>query len=191
MPLLTDDSSPSAQTTPTPSTLVLAFSGVAIIGFGGVMPWARRMLVEQRRWMTGEQFTESYSLAQFLPGGNILNLAVIVGQRFHGALGAVSAVAGLLVAPVIIMVGMGLIYARYGQFPIVHDALAGVAAGAAGLILAMAAKMAEPIVRSRAAVPIILAVLTFLAAGIAELPLLAVVAILAPISVAIAWPRGP
>jgi chromate transporter len=185
MPQSSDKNLP--QPRPGLVTLFLAFTGVAIIGFGGVLPWARRMLVEQRRWMTPDDFTEAFSLSQFLPGGNIINLAVIVGQRFRGASGALMAVAGLLVAPVFIMVGLGMIYAHYGQFEAVHDALAGVAAGAAGLILAMAAKMAEPLIHRRAAVPIALAVLAFAGAGLVELPLILVVAVLAPVSIAIAW----
>jgi chromate transporter len=176
---------------PSLGELFLAFSGVAVVGFGGVMPFARRMLVEQRRWMTPDEFNDAYSVAQFLPGGNILNLAVLVGQRHHGALGSFLAVAGLLAAPFVIMVLLGVVYQRYGEVPAVHDALAGVAAGAAGLIVTMAAKMADPLVRRRAAIPIAIAALAFLAAGVAQLPLLAVVAVLAPLSVALAWMRVP
>jgi chromate transporter len=176
---------------PSPGDLFLAFSGVAVSGFGGVMPFARRMLVEQRRWLTAEEFNEAYSVAQFLPGGNILNLAVLVGQRFHGALGSFLSVIGLLAAPFVIMVLLGTVYARYGDVAEVHNVLAGVAAGAAGLIVAMAAKMAEPLVRGRAAVPAVITLLAFAGVVVAELPLLAVVAIVAPISIALAWWRLP
>ena len=175
---------------PAPPTLVdlfLAFGGIAVMGFGGVMPWARRMLVEQRRWMNAGQFNEAYALSQFLPGGNILNLAVIVGQGFRGAAGAASAVAGLLAGPVILVSLIGVAYLRYGDFEAVHGALAGVAAAAAGLLLAMGAKMAEPLIRSRAATPLVLAALTFIGMGLAGLPLPLVLAILVPVSIAIAW----
>jgi chromate transporter len=170
-------------------TLFLAFSAVAISGFGGVMPFARRMLVEQRRWLTPEEFNEAYSLAQFLPGGNILNLSVVVGRRFQGAPGALAAIAGLLLGPFLVMIALGAIYGRYGDLPAVSDALAGVAAGAAGLIASMAYRMAEPLVRRRALIPILIGAVGFLAVGLAELPMLPVIAVLGPLSIALAW-RG-
>ena len=185
------DPDPHPVQRPPLTDLFIAFSGVAVVGFGGVMPFARRMLVEERRWMSADEFNEAYAVAQFLPGGNILNLAVLVGQRFHGALGSFLAVAGLLAAPFIIMVTLGAVYARYGEVDQVHDALSGLAAAAAGLIAAMAAKMAEPLIRRGAAVPILVASLAFLAVGVAELPLLPVIALLAPLSVALAWRALP
>jgi chromate transport protein ChrA len=105
----TPDNSGRQSGEPSVPTLFLAFSGVAVSGFGGVMPFARRMLVERRRWMTPEEFNEAYALAQFLPGGNILNLSVVVGRRFRGAAGALAAIGGLLVGPFLIMIAM----ARY------------------------------------------------------------------------------
>lgn len=180
---------PSLAPRPGLATLFLAFSGVAIVGFGGVLPFARRMLVEQRKWMSAEEFNEAFSLAQFLPGGNILNLAVLVGRQFQGALGSMVAVSGLLAAPVLIMILLGMAYARYGEIDAVHAALLGVAAAAAGLIVAMAAKMAEPLIGKRALIPAIVAVLAFASVAVAELPLIIVIAVLAPISIALAW-RG-
>ena len=174
--------------TPSIWELFTGFSGVAIIGFGGVMPFARRMLVEQKRWMTSDEFNEAYALAQFLPGGNIVNLSVVVGQRFHGPLGSLAAVAGLLAGPVILVTFLGFIYFRSGQIAAVQDALAGLAAGAAGLIVAMAAKMAEPVIRRRAVAPMVMAALAFVAIA-AEYPLLLVVGVLAPVSIALAWVR--
>src|SRR5688572_4965425 len=149
------------------------------------------MLVEQRRWMSRHEFTEALAIAQFLPGGNILNLSVAVGQRFRGALGALAAVAGLLAAPVVIVTTLGVLYLRYGGVAAVHDALAGVAAGAAGLILSMAAKLAQPLFRRTALVPLAFALAALVGVAVLELPLLAVLAILAPLSVAYAWWRLP
>jgi chromate transporter len=174
---------------PSLATLFLAFSGIAVMGFGGVMPFARRMLVEQRRWMSPDEFNEAYSLAQFLPGGNIINLSVVVGRRFQGAPGALICVAGLVSGPTFIMIGFGIVYARYGDVPAVQNALAGVAAAAAGLILSMAAKMAVPMVRKGALLPASIAVLAFVAVALAQVSLLVVVAVLAPISVSLAWRR--
>lgn len=191
MPETNADIPVRAGAQPSLGTLFLAFSYVSISGFGGVMPFARRMLVEQRRWLSAEEFNEAFALAQFLPGGNILNLAVLVGSRFHGALGSVLAVAGLLAGPFVIMVLLGAAYARFGQIEAVQGALSGVAAAAAGLILAMAARMAEPLLRRRAAMPLVVAALAFIGVGIAELPLVPVVAVLAPLAVALAWRRLP
>ena len=180
---------PDRPADPTVLDLFLAFSGVAVVGFGGVMPFARRMLVDERRWMTPDRFNETIALAQFLPGGNILNLSVIVGQRFRGGAGALAAVAGLLAGPVVIVSLLGLAYLRYGENASVRGALAGIAAAAAGLLLAMAGKMAEPLVRRGAFVPIGLAALSFMAIAVAALPLALVLAVLVPVSVAIAWHR--
>jgi chromate transporter len=179
----------AAQAGPGLSTLFLAFSGVAISGFGGVMPFARRMLVEQRRWMNPEEFNEAYALAQLLPGGNIINMAVLVGRRFHGALGSVAAVTGLVAAPFVVMLLLAALYARFAGLETVHQGLAGLAASAAGLILAMAAKMAHPLIRRRAAIPLGTAVFAFLAAGVTKVPLGIVILVLAPLSLAVAWRR--
>lgn len=169
--------------------LFLGFSGIAIMGFGGVLPWARRMLVDQRRWMDDGEFAELLSLCQFLPGGNIINIAVVVGQRSRGAVGSAVAVAGLMAAPVAIVMLLGSLYLRYSDVVEVQDALAGIAAAAAGLILAMAAKMARPLFHRRSAVALLFAAATFLSVGVLGLSLPVVVLVLAPLSIAVAWLR--
>ena len=173
--------------TPSLGDLFLAFAGIAVIGFGGVLPWARRMLVEQRRWLTPGEFTETLSLGQFLPGGNIVNMSVVIGQRFHGVLGSIAATGGLLVGPTLIVIGLGALYLEYGQLPVVQNALHGMTAAAAGLLLSLAAKMAMPLFRREALVPLAFAVLTFLGIGVAGLPLWVVFIALLPLSVAAAW----
>lgn len=169
--------------------LFLAFAGIAVIGFGGVLPWARRMLVEQRRWLTPEEFTETLSLGQFLPGGNIVNMSVVIGQRFHGVLGSIAATSGLLIGPTLIVIGLGALYLEYGQHPVVQNALHGMTAAAAGLILSLAAKMAMPLFRRDALLPLAFAALTFLGIGLAGLPLWVVFVALVPLSIAVAWWR--
>ncbi len=170
--------------------LFLAFAGIAVMGFGGVLPWSRRMLVEKRQWLSAEEFTEVLSLGQFLPGGNIINVAVIVGGRFRGPLGAVATIVGLLAAPIAVVLLAGALYLRYADVPLVHGALAGLAAGAVGLIIAMGAKILEPLIAKRALVPLLFVVLTFAAVGIVRVPLPVAVLILAPISIAFAWRRA-
>ena len=181
-----EDSSP-AIAAPSLADLFIAFTSIAIMGFGGVLPWARRMLVEQRRWLTAEEFTEVLSLGQFLPGGNVVNMSVVIGQRFHGVLGSIAAASGLLVGPTLIVTGLGALYLEYGQLPIVQKALGGMTAAAAGLILSMAVKMVTPLIRRDAIVPLAFAVLTFIGIAIAGLPLFIVFVVLVPLSIAVAW----
>lgn len=167
--------------------LFLAFSGIAMMGFGGVLPWARRMLVEQRGWMTEAEFAEALSLAQFAPGGNILNLSVLVGRRYRGVAGAFVSAMGLLAAPVVIVSTLGLLYLRYGQTEPVQHALAGVTAAAAGLILGMAVKMALPLFRRDGAREIAVSAAAFLGVGVLQISLPLVLLMLAPLSIALAW----
>ena len=141
---------PAAQRQP-PSVpeLFIAFAKISLSGFGGVLAWSRRMMVEERQWLTPEQFNETYALCSFLPGGNILNFSVILGARFRGAWGAAAAAAGLMGPP--LLPGFdhcSAVYAHYGDLPALRRALTGVASAAAGLMIATVAKMARPLFRS-------------------------------------------
>src|SRR6202051_3173793 len=93
----------SPQPGPSLSELFIAFATISLSGFGGVLAWSRRMMVEQRRWLTPEQFNETYALCAFLPGGNILNFSVIFGARFRGAWGSLAAFAGLMGPPALLV----------------------------------------------------------------------------------------
>lgn len=177
----------AAAARPTLAELFLGFLSIGLSGFGGVLPWAHRAIVERRRWLTTDEFTDLLSLAQFLPGANVVNLAVAIGARFRGAPGALAALAGLLGAPVTIALGLGWLYGRYGELPLVEGAVAGVAAAAAGLVIAVAAKLALPLLKAdpwRAA-PFILA--GVLALGVFRMPLHWALLALAPASVAVAF----
>ena len=193
--LSSPDIDPSAEhdaasaVAPSLADLFIAFTGIAVIGFGGVLPWARRMLVEQRRWLTADEFTEILSLGQFLPGGNVVNMSVVIGQRFHGVAGSIAAASGLLLGPMLIVSGLGALYLEYGQHPIVQQALAGMTAAAAGLILSMAVKMVRPLIRRDTITPLVFAVLTFIGIGVLALPLYIVFVVLVPLSIAVAWVR--
>ena len=166
----------------------MGFFAVGIIGFGGVLPLARRMIVEQRRWMTGPEFTDILGLCQFLPGGNVINLSAAVGLRFRGLPGAVAGLAGLMTAPMAIVIALGLFYARFESEPVVRHAFAGLAAAASGLIVAMALKIAAPLRRD--VVTAGLALLTFAAIALWRLPLLPTMAVMTPIGMIFAWRRG-
>lgn len=169
------------------AALFLGFLSVAVIAFGGVLPIARRALVERHRWLTADEFTELVGLSQFLPGPNIINLSVIVGARFRGVPGAISAFLGLTAVPAIGVVLAGMLFTRYADVAAVADMLAGLAAAAAGLVLAMAARMAEPLWRRPRPHAILIAVLAL--AGILATPLSlpVLMLVLAPLSILLSW----
>ena len=172
---------------PSLADLYLGFAQIAISAFGGALPWARRILVEDRGWLSGEDFTDLLALCQFLPGPNVVNLSIAVGARFRGAAGSAAAFLGLMAAPVVLISVLGLLYLRFGQIDGLRGVFSALGASAAGLVIATAAKMAEPLIRSRpvSAVPIIVA--GFALAGLLGWPLPGVLALLAPISIALAW----
>lgn len=126
---------------PSRRQLFLCFLELGLCSFGGVLPWARRMLVERRGWMTETEFAELLGLGQILPGPNIANLAVMYGTRTHGAMGALLAFMGLMFAPFVIILGLLAAYTQYGNLPQVQGALHGMAAASAGLVLAMGIQM--------------------------------------------------
>lgn len=167
-----------------PLELFLAFAAVGLCGFGGVMPWARRMVVEQRRWLTEEEFVNMLSLCQFLPGGNIMNLSVCIGSRFAGFRGALAAFTGLMLMPVVIVLILGKFYALYGDTEVVQAAFRGVASSAAGLIVAMGLKIAWPARKSPRAVAFVAIVL--IAVLVLQVPLLWIVLGLVPASILVA-----
>jgi chromate transporter len=174
---------------PTLSELFFAFATISLSGFGGVLAWARRMMVEQRGWMTAEEFNETYSLCTFLPGANILNLSVVFGARVHGALGSAAAAAGLLSPATALIIVVSALYTRFGGLPAVQHALTAMAAAAAGLIIATVVKMAAPLFSRGDVFGPLIAFAACGGVGIMQWPLPAVVGVIVPISVAIAWLR--
>ena len=173
------------QINPGVAELFKGFFIAGISGFGGVLPFARRMIVEQRRWLTPAEFTDMWSLCQFLPGPNIVNLSLALGSRFQGGKGAAACLLGLLGAPFLIMIGLGFLYTTYGDIHQVKAVLRGIAAVSAGLVLAMSFKMAAA---SRARDwTIVFGVLAFTAIALLHVPLATVLVTLAPLSVLVAW----
>lgn len=170
------------------ASLFIGFFGIGIVGFGGVLPWTRRMMVEQRRWVTSAEFNDMLALCQFLPGPNIVNLSVATGARFRGVLGSLACALGLLAAPIAIVIGLGGVYARYGHIPLVARAFDGLAAAASGLVVAMAIKIAAPLQRYWPGVAI--ALVSFGAIALIRLPLLPTMLVMAPASILICrrWP---
>jgi chromate transporter len=175
---------------PTLSELFFGFLAIALTGFGGVLPWAQIVLVEKRRWLTGEQFADDLALAQFLPGPNIMNLAVLIGSRFHGLLGALVCALGLLGAPVALMIVCGAFYSRYSDVVWLRGCLAGLGAAAAGLLISLAAKLLAPLLHTRRIPSLVFSLVVFVAVALLRLPLYGVVVLLAPVSVAVFWWRA-
>jgi chromate transporter len=170
---------------PTTGALFLGFLQLGLTGFGGVLPLARRMLVDDRRWLTEAEFTELLGLAQFLPGGNIINMSVAVGLHFRGIAGAFAALLGLILAPTVIVVSLGMVYDQFANDPHIQHLFSGLAAAASGLLTSMAIKIALPI-RTKP-VSIIIATLCFLAIAVLRLPLLPTMLVLASLSFFVSW----
>jgi chromate transporter len=175
----------------TPRELFSVFNRLALQGFGGVLPVAQRALVERERWMSGEQFLELLSVSQVLPGPNIVNLALIFGDRTLGWRGALAATAGLLLAPLCIVLALAWA-ARYGQaWPAFNNALHGMGVVAAGLVLYTAVKLAPSLRKNALGWPLcaLWAGFTAVAVGLLHWPLVWVVLGLGAPSVGLAWWR--
>ena len=164
---------PSAQ--PQSKTdLFLAFSWLALQGFGGVLAVVQRELVEKKRWMTREQFVEDWAVAQIMPGPNVVNLSMMIGGRYFGLSGALAALAGMLAAPLVIVLVLAVLYGNVADNPVAQNALRGMGAVAAGLITATGIKLMAALDKNALGMPVCigLAVLTFIAIGLLRWPLL-------------------
>lgn len=129
--------------------LFWAFSQIALSGFGGVLPFAYRGLVEKREWLSPSEFAEFLGLSQMLPGPTICNVALMVGHKYDGTRGALAALVGIIAFPFLLVIALGALYQQYGNLTTVRDALRGMAAIAAGLIFATAVKMAIAMYRKK------------------------------------------
>ena len=179
----------ATRSAPTAFELFAGFFIVGVCGFGGVLPWARRLVVEQRQWLTQPEFTELLGLCQFLPGGNIMNLTVALGSRFRGIPGAAAAFLGLMTAPVMIVIGLGVLYDRYADLPPVRRAFTALSAAAAAYVLATAWKISLPLRGKPAAICI--AVVTSAVVAMARPPLPVALPVLVIASTALLWRSQP
>lgn len=170
--------------------LFLAFAKVGLLGFGGVSAWARRVVVEERRWLDDADYVRVVAVGQILPGANTANVAIMIGDRFHGAAGALIAMAGLTAMPLAILMALATLYQRFAEAPDVKAAIAGTAAAAAGMVIGTALKIARRLRPTRVAIAFGIA--TFILVGLLRIPLLVAVAVLAPLSVAaVVWLERP
>jgi chromate transporter len=176
-----------ASTPPGLIALFIAFAKMSLAGFGGVLVWARRGIVDQHRWMTADQFNETYALCHFLPGPNVVNLSVVFGSRFRGIPGGIAAFAGLLGPPVVIVTILAALYARYGEIDALRRILAGVSCAAVGLLLSAVFRMMMPLIKRRDLVGVVVLASVFVAIGLLRLPLPAVLLVAIPLSIAITF----
>ncbi len=141
---------PAAEARPVPRSLgelFWSFTWLALQGFGGVLAVVQREVVEKKRWMTNEEFVEDWAVAQILPGPNVVNLSIMIGDRHFGLRGALVAIAGMLALPLLVVLALAMVYASFSSQPAVAGALRGMGAVAAGLVAGVGCKLAAPLVR--------------------------------------------
>jgi chromate transporter len=165
---------------PTILELFTGFLLLGLMGFGGVLPLARRAIVDERRWLTAEEFVELLGLCQFLPGGNILNLSVAIGLRFRGLPGALACILGVVAAPIAVVIALGVLYDRFQADPIVRHMFSGLAAAASALLIVLAVKIVAPLKRNP--VGIAIALVCVIAIAVLKLPLLPTMLVLSALS---------
>ncbi len=154
--------------------LFLSFTWLALQGFGGVLAVVQRELVEKKRWMTREQFVEDWAVAQIMPGPNVVNLSMMIGGRYFGLPGALAALAGMLAAPLVVVLLLAVAYGSVADHPVAQNALRGMGAVAAGLITATGIKLIAALDKNAMGMTVCigLAVLTFVAIGLMRWPLI-------------------
>ena len=125
-----------------PSDLFWSFTWLALQGFGGVLAVVQRELVEKRQWLSNEEFMEDWAVAQIMPGPNVVNLSIMLGERYFGWRGALVGLCGMLTFPMLVVISLTLVYAQFAGNPAVAGALRGMGAVAAGLVAGMGLKLA-------------------------------------------------
>ena len=171
--------------------LFVSFTMLALQGFGGVLAVVQRELVEKKRWMTREEFVEEWAVAQIMPGPNVVNLSLMIGARYFGFRGAMAALAGMLAAPLVIVLLLALVYAQFAGHPGVQGALRGMGAVAAGLIAATGLKLFGALQKNVLGLTlcITLGVLCFIAIALLRLPLVYVLLGLGGMACAVAYKK--
>lgn len=180
---------PTVADPPGLAELFVEFAKMSLSGFGGVLVFARRAIVERHRWMTAEDFNETFALCHFLPGPNIVNLSMVFGARFRGLPGAIAAFTGLVGPPVVVMTILAALYVHFGELGALRRALGGVACVAVGLLFAVSFKMLVPLLRRRDPAAVLLLAAVFIAVGLLRWPMPWVLAVAIPGSILVTWLR--
>jgi len=174
-----------------PLDLFVAFALLGLQGFGGVMVAAQRVLCEERRWLERAELVELLAVGQAVPGPNLCNVSLMLGDRFFGWRGALAALGGLVAVPFVVVLVLASAYARWADHPAVAGALRGMGAVAAGLIAGTAIKLARALHASPLGVPacVALAGAVFVLMGLLRVPLGWTLAAVAPPACLLAWRR--
>jgi chromate transporter len=168
--------------------IALSFNRIALSSFGGGLgAWSRKVVVEERGWMSEAEFLTALTICRVLPGANQVNLAVFVGTKLGGVAGAVAAIAGLILVPALLILAVGALYAAHRHEPAVQGVLRGMITAAVALSLSMAYKTGRACLDSLPAWALFIAAL--LGAGVLRIPLLLLLAPLAALAMWWAWPR--
>ena len=154
--------------------LFWSFTILALQGFGGVLAVVQRELVEKKRWMSREQFIEDWAVAQIMPGPNVINLALMIGGRYFGMAGALAGVAGMLAAPMVVVLVLAIAFGGVSDAPWAQGALRGMGAVSAGLIAAVGLKLISALRKNPMGMPacVLLAAASFVGVGVMRWPLL-------------------
>lgn len=162
---------------------------LALQGFGGVLAVVQRELVERKRWMTREEFVEEWAVAQIMPGPNVVNLSLMIGGRYFGLRGAMAALAGILLAPLVVVVALALVYSHFADNPQLANALRGMGAVASGLITATGLKLLASLRTHPLGLLACIAfgIATFIAVAVLRLPLAWVLLVLGGMSCCLTW----
>lgn len=170
---------------PTLAELFFGYAKIGLLGFGGVAPWARHIIVDEKRWLDEREYASLLGVGQVIPGPNTINCSIMIGDRFHGAPGAIVAVIGLVCTPILALVVLVLAYDRIANLPGVGSAMAAGAAAAAGLVIGTAIKMARRLKPGVSAIAVGLA--AFVSVGVLHMPMALALLILGPLSIGIVW----
>jgi len=168
--------------------LALTFNHIALASFGGgLSAWSRQVLVVDKHWLDEDEFLSALTMCRILPGANQVNLAVYMGTKLAGLRGAIAALVGLCLMPLVFVLVMAFVYFRFKEVPAVKGILHGASAAAVALTVAMVVQTGQKALAGL--VPVLLFAAAFFLNGILRWPLLTTLAILAPLSLIWAWPR--
>ena len=168
------------------SDILGVFAKIGLMSFGGALSgWMHREIVVRRRWLDETDFLSGLALGQIMPGANVANLSLYIGQRLRGGVGAVTALLGMLLPPMLVVLALGMLYERVAHIPWLHRFIDGVAAAAIGLTIMVGIKASRRV--ERRAGPVAILLLLFVTVGVLRWPMVPVVLCVTPASIALAW----
>ncbi len=181
-----DEAAEAAQQPPrSPGEMFLAFAWISMQAFGGALAFIERTVVRDKRWLSPKEFVGLYAVSQVLPGPTGISFCVLLGDRFFGFRGAVATLAGFLLLPSVVVIGVASLFQQFQHVPQVQGALHGMGTAAVGLIVTTMLRMSRTLRGQR--VGIVVAALSFAAVALGRVPVGTVVLTLGVASVLWAW----